>query len=130
MRDDDLSRLLGAVRADAEPALWTRARARIEAGGRAGVRGWRAWVMRPAALGASLAVFAGAVAVSAALVSTAPRALTDGSYDTLTEALVADLSGATTATVAAPATQAPAAAPASQAPAAAPAATPDSGGAR
>jgi hypothetical protein len=116
IRDDDLSRLLGAVRADAEPALWTRARARIEARPRAGVGGWWAWVMRPAALGASLAVFAGAVAVSAALVTTAPRALTDGSYESLTEALVADLNGSAAAAMPTPATP--------------PAATPDSGGAR
>jgi hypothetical protein len=115
IRDDDLDKLLGAVRADAEPAVWARARARIEA--RRGAGGWLAWAMRPAALGASLAVFVGALAVSAALVATAPRTLSDGSSENLTEALVADLSG-------------PAAAGETPAPALPPASTPDSGGTR
>lgn len=120
IRDEDLDKLLAAVGAQAEPALWTRTRARIEA--RRGAAGWLAWAMRPAALGASLAVFAGALAVSAALVATAPATLTDASYENLTEALVADLGGATGTDAAATTGAPPAAVP--------PAATADSGGAR
>lgn len=119
IRDENLDKLLAAVGAEAEPALWTRARARIEA--RRGAGGWLAWVMRPAALGASLAVFAGALAVSAALVATAPLAVTDEAYESLTEALVADLNGSAAAAET-PATEATPASP--------PASTPDSGGAR
>jgi hypothetical protein len=123
MHDEDLSKLLSAVRADADPALWTRVRSRLATRERAGAAGWLAWAMRPAALGASLAVFAGALAVSAALVATAPQTTTVDSYSSLTEALVADIDG----TAAAPA--APAATPAAPA-APAPGATSDSGGVR
>jgi hypothetical protein len=56
-RDDEdpgLTRMLRAVRAEADPALWTRVRARIEAGRR--VPPLLVWAMRPAALAASLAL--------------------------------------------------------------------------
>jgi hypothetical protein len=90
--DERLERLLASVRAEADPALWTRVRARIEAGGqRAGVL---AWIMRPAALGAACALLLVCVAASAALMMTSPRTITAGSTGTsqdLTEALVAEL---------------------------------------
>ena len=68
--DRTLSRMLAAVGAEAEPALWTRARARIEARERRPflVR----WAMRPAALGASFALFVASAGLSLALISNAP----------------------------------------------------------
>lgn len=89
-QDERLSRLLASVRADAEPALWTRVRARIEAGERA--PRWQTWAMRPAALGAAFSMLAVAVVASLALVATAPRTITAGAADDLTDALVAELS--------------------------------------
>jgi hypothetical protein len=89
--DDRLTALLSCVRADAEPAVWTRVRARLEARGRERAGGWLAWLARPVALGASLAVFVLATAVSALLVAGAPRALPLGQADNLTDALVTDL---------------------------------------
>jgi hypothetical protein len=93
--DDELSRLLASVGADADPALWTRARARIEARERRAAGGWLVWWMRPAALGASLAVFAVAAITSLALLATAPSTLPVGDADNLTDALVADVSATT-----------------------------------
>ena len=49
--EERLLRVLGAIRAEAEPALWTRARARIES--RRRVPAPLAWAMRPAALAVS-----------------------------------------------------------------------------
>lgn len=89
-QDERLARLLASVRADADPVLWTRVRARIEARERA--PRWQAWLMRPAALGTAFAVFAVAMATSVALVATAPRTITAGIPDDLTDALVAELS--------------------------------------
>jgi len=96
-RDDRITKLMGAVRADAEPALWTRARARIDERERQ-ARGWVAWLMRPAAIGGSLALLAVAIATSLALVATAPRTVTTNTTgaETLEDALVVELeSGAT-----------------------------------
>ncbi|MBI1796819.1 MAG: hypothetical protein HY076_05665 [Candidatus Eisenbacteria bacterium] len=87
--DDDprLTRLLTAVRADAEPALWTRVRARAEA--RRPVGGPLAWIMRPAALAASFAILLGTAALALTLGDT--RSASGGDeYATLGEALVAE----------------------------------------
>jgi hypothetical protein len=68
--DRTLSRMIAAVKADADPALLTRARARIEARVR---QPWLVrWAMRPAALGASVALFVASAGLSLALVSNAP----------------------------------------------------------
>jgi hypothetical protein len=105
-REDELSRLLASVHADADPTVWTRARARIEARERQRATGWLAWVMRPAALGASLAVFVAAVGTSMALLATAPQELALDQADDLTDALVSALS--MTTETAAPAATSPA----------------------
>ncbi len=97
-RDDRITKLLGAVRADAEPALWTRTRARIEERERQQARGWVAWLMRPAAIGGALALLAVAIATALALVATTPRTTTTSTSgaETLEDALVVELeSGAT-----------------------------------
>lgn len=91
-QDERLARLLASVRADADPALWTRVRARIETGERA--PRWQAWLMRPAALGAAFSMLVLAMVASLALVATAPRTLT-ASADDLTDALVAELNETT-----------------------------------
>jgi hypothetical protein len=70
--DRKLSRMLAAVGAEAEPALLTRARARIEA--RPGRPVLVRWVMRPAALGAALGLFVASAGLSFALISNAPGA--------------------------------------------------------
>lgn len=70
-RERRLSRLLRATRADADPALWTRARARIESRARAP---WLlAWATRPAALGMALATLVVASGLSLLLVASAPE---------------------------------------------------------
>ncbi len=92
--DERISRLLRAVQAEADPALWTRARARIEAAERR-PRGWTAWAMRPAALGVSLALLALALATTVALVATAPATRAVLTSEDLPEALVAELESAT-----------------------------------
>ena len=85
--DPGLSRLLRAVRADADPALWTRVRARIEARQRVPVL--FAWAMRPAALAASLALLVASTGL--ALVLAPGSTVTTGEdYTTLTEALLAE----------------------------------------
>ena len=82
--DRTLSRMIAAVRADAEPALLTRARARIEARVR---QPWFVrWAMRPAALGASVALFVASAGLSLALVSNAP--VSEASDSTLMESLL------------------------------------------
>ncbi len=89
-RDDEdpgLTRMLRAVRADADPALWTRVRARIEARPRVPVL--LAWAMRPAALGASLALLV-ASATLAVMLSTGPSVGTAEEYASLGDALVAE----------------------------------------
>jgi hypothetical protein len=83
--DPELSRLLRAVRADADPALWTRVRARIEA--RQQVPTLVRWAMRPAALAASLALFA-AVAAGALLVGTGTSTANGEQYTSIADALV------------------------------------------
>ena len=74
MKNEDLektlSRMLAAVGAEAEPALLTRARARIAA--RAGRPFLVRWAMRPAALGASMAIFLASAGLSFALVANTP----------------------------------------------------------
>src|SRR5574341_1631750 len=79
-----LSRMLAAVGAEAEPALLTRARARIEARARQPLL--LRWAMRPVALGASVALFVASFGLSFALVSTAPPAA--GESATLIESLL------------------------------------------
>ena len=88
-RDQRIAKLLRAVHAEAEPALWTRVRARIEARERTG---WIGWLMRPAALRSSLALLAAVVVASAVLLITAPRTTTSASTaDSLEDALVAEV---------------------------------------
>jgi len=90
MRDDDdarLTRLLGAVRAEADPALWTRVRARARA--RPHVPGMLSWAMRPAALAASLALFVASAALALMLAS-GSSATGGEEYATLDEALMAE----------------------------------------
>ena len=116
MRDEDLdrelSRMLAAVGAEAEPALVTRARGRIA--GRAGQPLLVRWAMRPAALGASVALFVASAGLSLALVSGAGSGT--GESATLVESLLAERGIEDGSTLAAPATE--------------PGTAPDSGGAR
>jgi hypothetical protein len=101
--DERLERLLASVRADADPALWTRVRARLEAREQRG--GLLAWVMRPAALGAACALLLVSVAASVTLLLTTPRTITAGATATsqdLTEALVAELGDVSVSTSALP----------------------------
>jgi len=83
--DPELGRLLRAVRADAEPALWTRVRARIEARERtpALVR----WAMRPAALAASLALLV-VVSGLALTLGTGATVANGEQYSSIADALV------------------------------------------
>lgn len=92
--DDELTRLLQAVRADADPVLWTRVRARIASRRRAPalVR----WAMRPAALAASFAL----LAISVALVMTYEGSTASSSaddYATIGDALIAERDAEATA---------------------------------
>lgn len=86
-QDPGLTRMLRAVRADADPALWTRVRARIET--RRPVPALLAWAMRPAALAASVALLVASAALALML---APRetASTVDDYATLADALVGE----------------------------------------
>ncbi|HKQ58703.1 MAG TPA: hypothetical protein VJY35_12615 [Candidatus Eisenbacteria bacterium] len=84
--DPRLTRLLQAVRADADPALWTRVRARIA--DRPRVPRFLEWAMRPAALAASMALFLASMA--GALVLATQSSVASEDYATLTEALVAE----------------------------------------
>ena len=86
-QDRDLIRMLRAVRADADPALWTRVRARIE--GRPRVPALLAWAIRPAALGASLALLV-ASATLALMLSTGPSVGASEEYASLGDALIAE----------------------------------------
>ena len=89
MKDEDLertlSRMLAAVGAEAEPALLTLALARIAA--RAARPFFVRWAMRPAALGASMAIFVASAGLSFALVAGAPETQT-GEATTLIESLL------------------------------------------
>jgi hypothetical protein len=86
-RDRRLNQLLRAIRADADPALWTRARARIEARARAP---WLVtWAMRPAALGMALATLVAACGLSLLLVASAPDS-DDPTSATLIETILAE----------------------------------------
>lgn len=85
--DPELSRLLRSVRADADPVLWTRVRARIEA--RQHVPALVRWAMRPAALAASLALFVGAAGL-ALMLGTGTTVATGDQYQSIAEALVDD----------------------------------------
>ncbi len=95
--DERLARLLASVRADADPALWTRVRARVLAAERSPA--WQAWLMRPAALGASVALLVVSMATAFALVAGTPSTTASGSED-LGDALVAELDQSFTETVA------------------------------
>lgn len=83
--DPELSRLLHAVHADADPVVWTRVRARIEARERtpALVR----WAMRPAALAASLGLFVATAGLALTLGAGTPVASGD-QYTSIADALV------------------------------------------
>jgi len=100
--DRTLSRMLAAVGAGAEPALMTRARARIEARERRPflVR----WAMRPAALGASVALFVASAGLSLALISNAPDSAA-GESATLIESLLAERGIEAGSALSAPATE-------------------------
>jgi hypothetical protein len=101
--DQRLARLLRAVRADADPSVWTRARARLEAREAGRAPAWLAWAMRPAALGVSLGLLAVSAATAAVLVMGARPPLPLGSADDLVEALAAEYGeGAGAASDAAP----------------------------
>jgi hypothetical protein len=87
--DDDeirLTRLLRAVQADADPALWTRVRARALE--RPRVPALLRWAMRPAALAASLALFLASAALALVLASGSGESGED--YATLGDALIAE----------------------------------------
>ena len=101
-RDDEdpgLTRMLRAVRAEADPALWTRVRARIEARPRVPVL--LAWAMRPTALVASVALLVASAAL-ALMLSTGSSVGTDEDYATLTDALIAERDAEVVAPEAAP----------------------------
>lgn len=85
--DPELTRMMRAVRADADPALWTRVRARIEA--RPRVPALLAWAMRPAALAASLGLLV-ASATLALVLSSGPPVGTSEEYASLGDALIAE----------------------------------------
>jgi hypothetical protein len=85
--DPELSRLLRAVRADADPALWTRVRARIES--RQHVPALLRWAMRPAALAASFALLVATGALGLLLAAGTPIASGE-EYGSLGEALLAE----------------------------------------
>lgn len=102
-QDEDrrLTRLLQVVRADADPALWTRARARIES--RPRMPALLSWAMRPAALAASLGLLLATSALALMLASGGTLAGGDD-YATLGEALLAERDAeVTTSTPATPA---------------------------
>lgn len=82
-----LTRLLRAPRADAEPALWTRVRARIES--RRRMPRLLVWAMRPVALAASFGLFAVSAAVALAVAGRTPVA-SRVEYATLADALLAE----------------------------------------
>jgi hypothetical protein len=82
--EDKPLELLRAVRAEADPVLWTRARARIEQHRPAG---FIAWLMRPAALAASMAALVLSVGVSAFLVLHSEPRFTS-SENNLSDALI------------------------------------------
>ena len=84
--DRRLTGLLRSVRAEPDPVIWTRVRARIEAGEK--VSGFLGWLMRPAALASSMAALVASVALSAVLVlNTEPRMA--ASESNLSDALLA-----------------------------------------
>jgi|SRR5262245_1060424 len=83
--DPELERLLRAVKADRDPALWTRVRARIEA--RERVPALVRWAMRPAALAASLALFI-AVSSVALMLGMQTTVATGETYTSIADALV------------------------------------------
>ena len=97
-----LSRMLAATRADADPALLTRARARIEARAREPL--FVRWAMRPEALGASVALFVASAGLSFALVSTPVGSSTSESA-TLMESLLEERGIEAGTTLAAPAAE-------------------------
>lgn len=89
-RDDEdpgLTRMLRAVRAEADPALWTRVRARIEA--RRRVPALLLWAMRPAALAASLGLLV-ATGGLALVLSNGSSVETGDEVTSLADALVAE----------------------------------------
>jgi len=91
--DERLARWIGAVRAEADPVLWTRVRARIEAGEELQLLpAWLAWLMRPAALGAAAAAVALVCGAGLVTIRSADAPGTS-SAGTLTEALLDEVTG-------------------------------------
>jgi len=89
--DVRLAGLLRAVHGEPDPALWARARARIEAGGTARVPRaalWD-WLTRPAALGASLAILLVTLGLGVVAVDRLQLGTSSGPT-TLTEALLSE----------------------------------------
>ncbi len=101
--DERLSLMLGAASADADPALMTRVRARIAA--RERVPRLLRWTMRPAALGASLALLVACAGLSLLLVASAPMTVT-AEDESLIDALLAERGGEEGASLVAPAPEA------------------------
>ena len=85
-RDERLAKLMRAARAEVEPMLWTRVRARLEASEEP--RGLIAWLMRPVALAASVAVLVLASLLSVNMLSDAALSARYAQASGLTEALV------------------------------------------
>lgn len=84
-KDEALGKLLRAAQAEPDPVLWTRVRARLAADDQ--VPGVIAWLMRPAALVASIATLALASILSLQLVNDiVPQTL--ASATGLTDALI------------------------------------------
>ena len=98
-RDDDerLARWIGAVRAEADPALWTRVRARLAADEEPDLLpAWLRWLMRPAALGAAAAAVM--LVCGFGLFSLRPAdSAVESTAGSLTEALLDEVTGTTTA---------------------------------
>jgi hypothetical protein len=94
MSDERLSRLLAAAHAAAEPALMTRVRARLEAPERES--GALAWLARPAALAASLALLLVAAGLGVVLVDDLHTA-DQYQVTSLTEQLLTENAGSTAA---------------------------------
>src|SRR5262245_15041881 len=96
-RDDErLSRLMRAVRADADPALWTRVRARLEAGERDAVARpqWLQWLARPAALATASLLLVITAGIGFATLPRGEGTTTSSntrSYESLTDALIGDV---------------------------------------
>jgi len=97
--DVRIGRLLRAVRADADPALWTRVRARIEA--RRSLPALLAFAMRPAALAASFALLVASASLAIVLGTGGTGTVGEG-YESVADALLAERDAAQTTAPATP----------------------------